>query len=76
MDTDQALLSVLVVNFDFKLQTEKKPPAALLGGQSTVDGWRPIFAPIIRVFGCSDGGQRVCAHIHGVRRIVMFCPVN
>lgn len=58
MSADQALLSLLVVNIDYKLQRRETSTRRQQVGV--------IFDPIIRIFGSSDSGQRVCAHIHGV----------
>lgn len=58
MSADQALLSLLVVNIDYKLQRRDKFSRGKQAGA--------VFDPVLRIFGSSDSGQRVCAHIHGV----------
>jgi hypothetical protein len=77
------LISLLVVNIDFKLvplrsvfatlsaEDEPQGPGTLsskhTNGIVLSASGKPIYTPIIRVFGSSDSGQRVCAHIHDVR---------
>ena len=33
---------------------------------STGSGRAPLSVPVIRVYGATETGQKVCAHIHGV----------
>lgn len=58
-----AYLSVLVVGIDYKLAYLKRDA----GFVKTLDS----ALPIIRIFGSTDQGQRICAHIHGV--CLNFC---
>ena len=55
MDKD-ALISILVVNIDYKMTN----------CQSLDNDESLVYRPVIRVYGSTDIGQRACAHIYDV----------
>lgn len=55
---EETLLSVTVVSMDYQLLKVNKSEEFVKATDSAV--------PVVRVFGSTDAGQRVCVHIHGV----------
>ena len=51
------------VDFYQGTPTELDPPVPIRQGSSQPKSQLPV--PVIRVFGSTETGQKVCAHIHG-----------
>lgn len=60
---EDPFLSILVVNLDYKMTRAKKNIDFIQSADTPL--------PVIRIFGSTDKGQRICANVHGVS--LHFC---